>query len=135
MTDRPATSALPPVHAALRFALEVGALVCWGVVGWSVADGLLRWVLVVALPVAGGAAWAVFRTPGDESAGGTAPVPVAGGVRLGLELGLLLGGAALCIAVGRPVLGGALAVGVVVHLATTVGRTRWLLAQHPAGRA
>lgn len=122
-----ATSELPPAQAAFRFVIELVAIVCWGIVGWNVTEGSARWVLVVMLPTIAAIVWGTFRAPGDQSAGGGAPVPVPGVVRLFIELDVLLGAAALTAIVWRWTVGVVLGAAVVVHYATTGARVRWLL--------
>jgi hypothetical protein len=128
VTDRP-DSELRPGHAAFRFLIELAALSCWALVGWHLADGAARWALAIALPLVAGVVWATFRTPGDHSAGGGAPVAVPGTVRLLIELDVLLGAAIAVGFVRSRTLGVALAAAVVVHYATTLARIRWLLRQ------
>lgn len=127
-------SVLPPAQAGFRFLIELGAIMCWGFVGWHVTDGLLRWLLAIALPLVAGAIWGTFRAPGDHSANGGAPVPVPGLVRLLIELDVLLGAAVVTAIVWRPTVGIVLAAAVVLHYATTTRRVRWLLAQRPDRR-
>src|SRR5689334_23738720 len=87
MTAEPrAPAAIPMVHLAIRFLLE---LVCLGSLGWwgwrqgsSTATGLL-WSLACMVPAA--AVWGVFRTPG-EPAGGKPVIAVPGWIRLVIEL-------------------------------------------------
>jgi hypothetical protein len=124
-------SALPPVQAGLRFLVEVAALVCWGVVGWNIGSGAMRWVLAGLLPILAAIIWVSFRVPGDQSANGEAPVSVPGIVRLFVELDVLLGGAIFAILVGAQVLGSIVFIAVCVHYLLTIPRVRWLLAQRP----
>ena len=124
-------SALPPVQAALRFLVEVAALVCWGVVGWNIGSGPMRWVLAVLLPILAAIIWVSFRVPGDQSASGEAPVSVPGIVRLFIELDILLGGAIFAILVGARVFGSIVFIAVCVHYLLTIPRVRWLLRQRP----
>ncbi len=74
-----------PINLALRFLLEIGALLALGVWGWQKSEGWMRFVLVFGLPGLAAALWATFRVPGDP---GAAPVAVPGLLRLALELGL-----------------------------------------------
>jgi hypothetical protein len=128
MPGSPHPSGLSPIQAALRFVIELGALVCWWVIGWAFADGPWRWFLALLLPTAAAAAWGTFRTPDDHSASGSAPFPVPGITRLLLELAVLLGAAVGVALVGRPFAGLGLGFAVVVHDGATVPRLRGLLA-------
>ena len=126
-------SELSSAQAAFRFALEVAALVFWGIVGWQIAGGIGRWVLVIVLPVAAAVVWGTFRAPGDHSADGGAPVAVHGAVRLVIEFVVLLGAALLSAIVWRRTPGLIFGALIVIHSATTTARVRWLVAQHPTG--
>jgi hypothetical protein len=75
-----------PINLAVRFFLEIAALVAIGYWGWAGHAGILRYVLVVALPLLVAVLWGTLRVPGDASANRKAPVPVAGWLRLLLEL-------------------------------------------------
>ena len=126
-------SALHPAVAGFRFLLEVAALVFWGIVGWQIAGGIGRWVLVIVVPVGAAVVWGTFRAPGDHSADGGAPVAVHGAVRLAIEFVVLLGAALLSTIVWRRTPGLILGALIVVHYATTPARVRWLVAQRPTG--
>jgi hypothetical protein len=127
MSDHP--GAMPAWNLGLRFVLELAAFTGFAWAGWHLADGFLAIVLTVALPVAAAALWGVFNVPGDPSRSGKAPVPVPGWLRLLLELVVLLGGVASFLFFDAPVVGIILAALVVIHLAFSMNRTRWLL-QH-----
>lgn len=134
MTENHHDSALSPFQAALRFAIELTALVCWAISGWRVAEGALAWILAIALPLVAATLWGTFRAPDDHSANGQAPIAVPGAVRLCLELDVLLGAALVTALVWSVPVGVALAIVVVFHYAATIGRIRWLLTQR-VGRA
>jgi hypothetical protein len=124
-------SALPPHQVVLRLLIEIAALVCWGVVGWNIGSGPMRWVLALLLPILAAIIWVSFRVPGDQSASGEAPVSVPGIVRLFVELDILLGSAIFAILLGADVLGSIVFIAVCVHYLLTIPRVRWLLAQRP----
>lgn len=71
-----------PLNLALRFTLEVAALIAMGLWGWAQPAGAL---LAVVLPLVGALAWGTFRVRA-ESPNGRAPVMVSGPVRLLLEV-------------------------------------------------
>lgn len=128
------SSGLTPGQAALRFALEVAALVGWGTAAFSVARSatsseLVGWLAAGAAVVVAAAAWATFRVPGDASASGGAPVPVSGMVRLVLESLLLLGAAGAVAATASILFGAVLVVTFLVHYVATLDRVRWLLSR------
>ncbi|UCF96612.1 MAG: YrdB family protein [Spirochaetaceae bacterium] len=82
-----------PVNLVLRFMLELAALFSLGYWGWSEHTGPLRFILVVAVPLAAAGIWGIFSTPGDRSRSSKSIVPTPGILRLVLEL--LLFGAAI----------------------------------------
>ncbi len=70
------------INLGLHFLLELcglAALIYWG---FQAAEGLMKIVLGVLLPLLAAAAWGTFKVPNDP---GKAPVAVRGPVRLLLE--------------------------------------------------
>jgi hypothetical protein len=121
----------PPAMAgwnlALRFGLEIAALVGLAAAAWSLTSGPLRWLAVVAVPVAAATCWGVFNVVDDPSRSGEAPVEVPGWLRLALEILILGGGAAGFAVAGRPGVGLVLVVLIVLQYATSWSRVEWLL--------
>ncbi len=122
---------IAPWNLAVRFVLEVGALVGIGL-GVGAALGWLPGIAAVVVAIA---AWGTFNVVGDPSRSGEAPVEVPGVIRLVLELVILGAGAVGIGSAWNPAAGVAIALGVVVHYATSWSRVRWLLAAAPTGRA
>ena len=120
-------------QGALRFSLEIAALVAWGMTGWELAgdagNGLLRWLLAFVLVSVAAGAWGTFRVDGDSGGDNEAPVRVPGTVRLVLELVVLLGGAVAVTWAGETVFGVVLGLLVAGHYATTMQRVTWLVSQ------
>ena len=79
-----------PVNLAVRFLLEVAALIATGIWGWNQADGSLQYVLAAAIPLALATLWGVFAVPDDPSRSGRALVVVQGIVRLVIELAIFI---------------------------------------------
>jgi len=77
-----------PVNLALRFFLELSAMVTIGVWGWRQSDNWIRFVLSVGLPIIIAAIWGTFAVPNDPSRSRFAPVAVPGIVRLVIELAI-----------------------------------------------
>lgn len=75
-----------PLEPGLRFILELSSLFAYGYWGYAVKGGWLGILLAVFLPLSAVAIWGFFTVPADLSRSGKAPVPVAGSLRLALEL-------------------------------------------------
>jgi len=113
-------------NLALRFGLEVGALISLGAAAW-LTDGAMRWVAVIAVPVVAAVVWGTFNVLDDPSRSGAAPVEVPGWVRLAIEI-TILGGGALALAIaGSRTLAAGFALLIAVHYATSWSRIQWLV--------
>ncbi len=112
---------------AVRFLLELIAIVSFGVYGWLAFDSPWRYLLVGLLPIAAATVWGVFTVPGDPSRSGESPVPVAGPVRLLVEFAVLFGGAGALWAAGLPRLALLSAAVLVGYHLLAHDRIRWLL--------
>ena len=116
-------------NLALRFGLEIAAFVGLGAAAWILNSGAMRWLLVVAVPIAAAAVWGVFNVLNDPSRSGQAPIVVPGWIRLVIEL-IILGTGAVAIGIAwSPVLGIGFAVLGAVHYAASMSRVWWLLRQ------
>lgn len=125
---------VPAWQLAIRFALEVGALVALGNWAFHAAPaGPVAWLAGLALPAIAAVAWVTFAVPGDPTRSGRAPVPVPGWIRLVLELAVFLGGAAALAALHRWTALGGFVVALLIHHLGTPARQRWLLRQHRVG--
>jgi hypothetical protein len=118
-----------PINLAIRFLLEIAALVAIGYWGWSQHSGLLRVVLAVGGPLIAAILWGVFAVPGDPSRSGKAPVPVPGIARLVLELAIFAFAAWALYDAGHSMLALILAIIVLLHYALSYDRMAWLLRQ------
>jgi hypothetical protein len=114
-------------NLALRFGLEIAALVGIAAGAWELADGPLRWVTVVGMPAAAAAVWGVFNVPEDPSRSGEAPVEVPGWGRLLVELAVLGGGAVGFAVAGWAVVAVGYAILTVVHYLVSWRRIEWLI--------
>jgi hypothetical protein len=121
---------MPGWNLKLRSALEIGALMGFGLVGYDLINGPTKWLVVVVIVVAASTIWTIFAVPGDPTRRNRAPlVPVPGPLRLVLEL-LVLGGGVLAFAFnGAWLFAVALTMLIVVHSAFSGRRLRWLLLQ------
>lgn len=116
-----------PLNLAGRFLLELIGLFALGRWGWLTGNGAWRFLLGVGLPLLAAALWGTLAVPDDPSRSGKAPVPVAGWMRLLLEL-LFFGGAMLALWVNGPAWSAWLLGGLVlIHYAISYDRLMWLL--------
>jgi hypothetical protein len=76
-----------PINLAIRFLLEMSALVSFGMWGWKQGDGWLRYVLAIGIPIILAAIWGTFAVPNDPSRSGSAPILTPGIIRFAIELG------------------------------------------------
>lgn len=116
-----------PINLAVRFILELMALFLLGLRGWTVGEGLIRYVWMITLPIGAAALWGIFRVPGDPSSSGKAPVRVPGWIRLILELTIFAAATLTLSALDKPNLGIAFGVIVGLHYLLSWDRILWLL--------
>jgi hypothetical protein len=120
---------IPPWQLAIRFGLEVAALIALG----RYAGTLFRapWSSVAALAVPGTVAllWVTFAVKGDPSRSGNAPIAVPGALRLALELAIFGGGAASLAGRENWTAFAIFMIASVAHHAMTVKRLAWLVQQ------
>ena len=116
-----------PLNLAIRFLMEIAALIAIGFWGFDQHDGIWRFVLGFGLPIIAAAAWGIFAVPGDRSRSGGAPVPVPGAVRLILELALFGLACWALYDADRPLLALILAAVTAFHYALSYDRIAWLL--------
>jgi len=117
------------INLAVRFLLEMSGLVTLGVWGWARGDGLLKYVLALAVPIIAAAVWGIFAVPDDPSRSGNAPIIVPGLVRLVLELAFFASVVWALFAMRLSILGWLFGVIVVVHYLVSYERVSWLLRQ------
>ncbi len=116
-----------PLNLAVRFLLEVAALVTLGVWGWRQSAGGLRFLLAPGLPFLAAVVWGIFAVPDDPSRSGNAPVPVPGVIRLVLELFVFGSAAWALFHMGYAGFSIILAVVTAAHYAVSYDRVLWLL--------
>ena len=118
-----------PLNLAVRFLLEVAALVTLGYWGFSQHSGIWRFVIGLGAPVIAAIGWATFAVPDDPSRSGRAPVPVPGLLRLVLELALFGFAVWALYDAGSPVLALIMSAITIVHYALSYDRVAWLIRQ------
>jgi hypothetical protein len=75
-----------PINLAIRFLLEIIALIAFGAWAKVQFSGALGYISMIAVPLIAAVLWGAFNVKGDPSRSGKAPVPVPGILRLALEL-------------------------------------------------
>ena len=118
-----------PINLALRFLLEMAALIATGIWGYKLTAGWPRYLWMILIPVAFAAIWGVFAVPDDPSRSGAAPVPTPGVVRLILELGFFAFAAWTLYDTGWPKLSLVQGIIVVLHYAVSYDRIMWLFSR------
>lgn len=118
-----------PINLALRFLLEIAALVAIGYWGFDQHGGFWRFVLGISGPLLAALLWGAFAVPGDPSRSGQAPVPVPGIVRLILELSLFLFATWALHNAGKTAIAALLGGITLIHYAVSYERISWLLRQ------
>jgi len=77
-----------PINLALRFLLELTAIITFGAWGYSLSEGGLRFIYALFFVIVFAALWGVFAVKGDPSRSGKTVVHTPGLLRLILELAL-----------------------------------------------
>lgn len=116
-----------PVNLAIRFFLELSALAAMGRWGWEQGQGIQRFILALCVPVFAAVMWGIFAVPNDPSRAGSAPVPVPGALRLGLEASFFLFAGWTLHAMGKTSLSELFLAVVILHYAVSYDRIAWLL--------
>ena len=74
------------INLAIRFLLEISALVAMGVWGWRQSDNWVRFGLAFGIPIMAALIWGLLAVPDDPSRSGSAPIPIPGIIRLLIEI-------------------------------------------------
>lgn len=120
---------LKEINLALRFFLEIGALVGVGYWGWQSYEGWLQYLTGIGLPLLMMSLWGTFAVPGDPSRSGNAPIPISGKLRLVLELAVFGFGLWAFYKSGQSKIALAMATLLVLHHLLYLDRLRWLWKQ------
>ncbi len=116
-----------PLNLAVRFILEVLALISFGTYGWNQTEGWMRFVAAIGLPLLFAAAWAIFAVPDDPSRSGAAPVVTPGLLRLVLELAFFAFATWCLRENGHLKSGLVFGIVVLIHYVVSYDRIVWLL--------
>lgn len=113
-----------PLNLVLRFFLEILALIAMGYWGWESHEGILRWIMTIAIPLFAATVWGIFRVNGDPK---DAPIEITGWMRLMLEGVFFSSAGLLLFLANQPTTALVFMLVVVVHYATIYDRILWLL--------
>lgn len=127
--DSKAPERVSAVQLAIRFGLEIGALVALGSATAARFTGAGAYLAGLGAAAAVAVVWSTFAVVGDPSRSGKAPVPVPGVLRLAIELAVFVGGAAALGASGSWAAFDVYVAALAFHHAMTRQRVRWLLEQ------
>lgn len=117
------------INLAIRFGLELAALIAVGTWGWRQGDGWARYVLALGIPLAMAIIWGVFNVPDDPSRSGNAPVIVPGIVRLILELAFFFTAIWALYNMGYHRISMAFAIITLLHYLVSFNRIIWLISR------
>jgi hypothetical protein len=117
-----------PINLAIRFLLELSALVASGMWGWRQSDSWLRYILSIGMPMILGVIWGTFAVPDDPSRSGKAPIVTPGVIRLVIELGFFAFATWVILDMGFSKSGLAFGFIVAVHYLVSYDRIKWLMA-------
>lgn len=115
-----------PINLAVRFILEIAALLALGLWGWQKGDSWLQYVLAFGIPLVVAILWGTFRVPNDP---GKAPIAVPGTVRLAFELAVFAFATWALFDADYTTFGWILGVTVAIHYILSYDRILWLIKQ------
>ena len=118
-----------PLNLALRFLLELAAIVAFGAWGYSLTEGGTKIFLAILFPLLFAVLWSVFAVQGDPSRSGKTVVQTPGPVRLILELALFAAATWMLFDLGHTLPFIIYGVVVILHYAFSYDRLAWLLKQ------
>ena len=116
-----------PLNLAVRFALEVGAILTFGVWGLRFSELWIRYMLVILVPLIFALLWGIFAVPNDPSRSGKTVVPTPGPIRLILELVLFGSATWMLLNLEYIKLGWIFGAMVFLHYVISYDRIGWLL--------
>ncbi len=118
-----------PVNLAIRFALEVAAIISFAVWGLKLLDSWVSIILAILLPLIFALLWGVFAVPNDPSRSGKTVVVTPGLIRLVLELVLFGSAAWMLFDLDFQKPGWIFSALVLIHYVSSYDRIAWLLKQ------
>ena len=118
-----------PINLAVRFLIEIAALLSVGMWGWKQSDAWLRFFLAIGLPIILAAIWGVFAVPNDPSRSGLAPIIIPGVTRLVIEFIFFALAIGALYDMEFNKLSIVLGIVVVIHYIVSYDRIMWLISQ------
>jgi hypothetical protein len=118
-----------PINLAVRFLLEIVALLAIGIWGWKQGEGWMRYIWALGIPIIIAVVWSTFAVPDDPSRSGAAPVVVSGIVRLVIELVIFAFATLVLYDMKFTKLSWLFGVIVVIHYIISYDRIQWLMEQ------
>jgi hypothetical protein len=115
-----------PINLAIRFLLELTALIVIGIWGWNQSEGWLQYILAFGLPIIMATIWGTFAVPNDPSRSGNAPIVVPGIIRLVVELAFFSIATWVLYDLGYIRLSWVFGIIVVIHYLVSYDRIIWL---------
>lgn len=123
-----------PLNQALRFILEISALVSLAIWGYSSFGSGLRILMAILAPLVFALLWGIFAVRGDPSRSGKTVIDVPGPVRLFLELILFSFSVLALYYSGYSALSFAFGAMVVLHYIISYDRVLWLMKKKGSNR-
>ena len=122
-----------PINLAVRFLLEMSALIAMGIWGWNQGDSWFRYLLAFGIPLMAASIWGIFAVPDDPSRSGSAPVAIHGLLRLLIEIAFFTFAVWVIYDLGYSSLWWILALIVAIHYFISYDRILWLIRQRNSG--
>ncbi|KPL14120.1 MAG: hypothetical protein AMS26_11820 [Bacteroides sp. SM23_62] len=116
-----------PINLAVRFLLEISALLTMGIWGWRQSETWLRFDLTFGIPVMAALIWGLFAVPDDPSRSGSVPIPVPGIIRLVMEIAFFVSVIWILYHLHYVRLSWILGLTVTIHYAISYDRVLWLI--------
>ncbi len=117
------------MNLALRFFLELAAIISFGIWGYNQSEGGLKIILAIFLPLGFALLWGVFAVKDDPSRSGKTVVQTPGILRLLLELALFGTAAWMLLDLDHNRIALVFGLAVVLHYLLSFDRMAWLLKQ------
>jgi len=116
-----------PINLAIRFLLEMSALVSVGIWGWKHSDGWLHYVLAIGMPIILATIWGTFAVPGDPSRSGKTLIVTPGVLRFAIELSIFGFATWSLYDIGLNEISTAFGTIVLIHYIISYDRIKWLM--------